>query len=130
MSGFGNGFETEALPSALPMGRLNLTEVSCPHANRESCVSSGSIRLTNEDVIDRYSRVMVGTRVVVLPGRPGPGLGLAFSRKLARMMGGERDRDERAGQGVSIYGAPSGRRGSMIEAAGVGPARDVRFGIR
>jgi hypothetical protein len=33
-------------------------------------VSSGCIRLTNEDVTDLYSRVMVGTRVVVLPGRP------------------------------------------------------------
>lgn len=33
-------------------------------------VSSGCIRLTNEDVIDLYRRVKVGTRVVVLPGRP------------------------------------------------------------
>jgi lipoprotein-anchoring transpeptidase ErfK/SrfK len=33
-------------------------------------VSSGCIRLTNEDVMDLYSRVRVGTRVVVLPGRP------------------------------------------------------------
>jgi lipoprotein-anchoring transpeptidase ErfK/SrfK len=31
-------------------------------------VSSGCIRLTNEDVEDLYSRVSVGTRVVVLPG--------------------------------------------------------------
>ena len=31
-------------------------------------VSSGCIRLTNEDVSDLYSRVSVGTRVVVLPG--------------------------------------------------------------
>ncbi len=31
-------------------------------------VSSGCIRLTNEDVSDLYSRVNVGTRVVVLPG--------------------------------------------------------------
>ena len=31
-------------------------------------VSSGCIRLTNEDVEDLYSRVGVGTRVVVLPG--------------------------------------------------------------
>jgi lipoprotein-anchoring transpeptidase ErfK/SrfK len=30
-------------------------------------VSSGCIRLTNEDVSDLYSRVNVGTRVVVLP---------------------------------------------------------------
>jgi lipoprotein-anchoring transpeptidase ErfK/SrfK len=33
-------------------------------------VSSGCIRLTNEDVADLYSRVGVGTRVVVLPGSP------------------------------------------------------------
>jgi lipoprotein-anchoring transpeptidase ErfK/SrfK len=32
-------------------------------------VSSGCIRLTNEDVTDLHSRVKVGTRVVVLPGR-------------------------------------------------------------
>jgi lipoprotein-anchoring transpeptidase ErfK/SrfK len=33
-------------------------------------VSSGCIRLTNEDVQDLYTRVKVGTRVVVLPGKP------------------------------------------------------------
>jgi lipoprotein-anchoring transpeptidase ErfK/SrfK len=33
-------------------------------------VSSGCIRLTNEDVMDLYRRVRVGTRVVVLSGRP------------------------------------------------------------
>jgi lipoprotein-anchoring transpeptidase ErfK/SrfK len=33
-------------------------------------VSSGCIRLTNDDVADLYSRVNVGTRVVVLPGTP------------------------------------------------------------
>lgn len=31
-------------------------------------VSSGCIRLMNQDVIDLYSRVKVGTKVVVLPG--------------------------------------------------------------
>ena len=31
-------------------------------------VSSGCIRLTNEDVMDLYGRVRVGTTVVVLPG--------------------------------------------------------------
>jgi hypothetical protein len=30
-------------------------------------VSSGCIRMTNEDVIDLYSRVQVGSKVVVLP---------------------------------------------------------------
>jgi len=33
-------------------------------------ISSGCIRLTNSDIVDLYSRVQVGTRVVVLPGRP------------------------------------------------------------
>jgi lipoprotein-anchoring transpeptidase ErfK/SrfK len=33
-------------------------------------VSSGCIRLINDDVEDLYSRVQVGTRVVVLPGKP------------------------------------------------------------
>jgi lipoprotein-anchoring transpeptidase ErfK/SrfK len=33
-------------------------------------VSSGCIRLTNEDIMDLYRRVKVGTRVVVLPARP------------------------------------------------------------
>jgi lipoprotein-anchoring transpeptidase ErfK/SrfK len=35
-------------------------------------VSSGCIRLTNEDIQDLYGRVTVGTRVVVLPGRSAP----------------------------------------------------------
>jgi len=35
-------------------------------------VSSGCIRLTNDDVSDLYSRVSVGTRVVVLPGASSP----------------------------------------------------------
>ena len=34
-----------------------------------SFVSSGCIRLTNEDITDLYSRVKVGTRVVVLSGK-------------------------------------------------------------
>jgi lipoprotein-anchoring transpeptidase ErfK/SrfK len=33
-------------------------------------VSSGCIRMVNEDVIDLYARVRVGTKVVVLPMRP------------------------------------------------------------
>jgi hypothetical protein len=33
-------------------------------------VSSGCIRLTNDDVTDLYTRVKAGTRVVVLPGKP------------------------------------------------------------
>ena len=33
-------------------------------------VSSGCIRLTNADIVDLYTRIQVGTRVVVLPGTP------------------------------------------------------------
>jgi lipoprotein-anchoring transpeptidase ErfK/SrfK len=33
-------------------------------------VSSGCIRLTNQDIVDLYGRVQVGTRVVVLAGDP------------------------------------------------------------
>jgi lipoprotein-anchoring transpeptidase ErfK/SrfK len=36
-------------------------------------VSSGCIRLTNDDIMDLYGRVQVGTRVVVLPGKQQPG---------------------------------------------------------
>jgi lipoprotein-anchoring transpeptidase ErfK/SrfK len=35
-------------------------------------VSSGCIRLTNEDITDLYGRIQVGTRVVVLPGKEPP----------------------------------------------------------
>ena len=35
-------------------------------------VSSGCIRLTNDDVTDLFTRVKVGTRVVVQPGKPPP----------------------------------------------------------
>jgi lipoprotein-anchoring transpeptidase ErfK/SrfK len=34
-------------------------------------VSSGCIRLTNDDIIDLYDRVRIGTKVVVLPSTPG-----------------------------------------------------------
>ena len=40
-------------------------------------VSSGCIRLTNEDVSDLYTRVKVGTRVVVLPGGQQPATAVA-----------------------------------------------------
>jgi lipoprotein-anchoring transpeptidase ErfK/SrfK len=42
-------------------------------------VSSGCIRLVNDDVADLYSRVQVGTRVVVLPGPSQPSVGTAGS---------------------------------------------------
>ena len=45
-------------------------------------ISSGCIRLTNEDAIDLYSRVKIGTPVVVLP--PGRGLRLVSSTDPSR----------------------------------------------
>jgi len=38
-------------------------------------VSSGCIRLTNEDIIDLYGRIRVGTRVVVLPAKAMAAIG-------------------------------------------------------
>ena len=61
-----------------PMGAralyLGNTEYRIHGTNQPSTighfVSSGCIRLTNEDVQDLYSRVILGTRVVVLPNSP------------------------------------------------------------
>jgi lipoprotein-anchoring transpeptidase ErfK/SrfK len=39
-------------------------------------VSSGCIRLTNDDIVDLYGRVQVGARVVVLNGAPPVGAGV------------------------------------------------------
>ena len=47
-------------------------------------VSSGCIRLTNEDVTDLYTRVKVGTRVVVLPGKAPPATAAATLHRTAR----------------------------------------------
>jgi lipoprotein-anchoring transpeptidase ErfK/SrfK len=44
-----------------------------------SFVSSGCIRLTNEDITDLHSRVKVGTRVVVLSGKERPGATMPVS---------------------------------------------------
>src|SRR5215813_4999515 len=44
-----------------------------------SFVSSGCIRLTNQDIEDLFSRVQVGTRVVVLPGNSSPATASAAS---------------------------------------------------
>jgi len=43
-------------------------------------VSSGCIRMLNDDVIDLYNRVQVGTKVVVLPDRPRTGTSIAARR--------------------------------------------------
>jgi lipoprotein-anchoring transpeptidase ErfK/SrfK len=45
-------------------------------------VSSGCIRMLNEDVIDLYARVNVGTKVVVLPMHPGRGPSVAQTQSV------------------------------------------------
>src|SRR5919197_6500886 len=42
-----------------------------------TAVSSGCIRMLNEDVIDLYNRVNIGTKVVVMPGGAPPGTATA-----------------------------------------------------
>jgi lipoprotein-anchoring transpeptidase ErfK/SrfK len=51
-------------------------------------VSSGCIRLTNEDVMDLYGRVRVGTRVVVLPGGASTAMRPPASAPLAPVLPG------------------------------------------
>jgi len=60
-------------------------------------VSSGCIRLTNEDVMDLYTRVKVGTRVVVLPGKAPPAAAAATSLVPPATA---------PGNGASVTGAP------------------------
>jgi lipoprotein-anchoring transpeptidase ErfK/SrfK len=45
-------------------------------------VSSGCIGMLNEDVSDLFDRVKVGTRVVVLPGGPQPGIATASAQPM------------------------------------------------
>jgi lipoprotein-anchoring transpeptidase ErfK/SrfK len=45
-------------------------------------VSSGCIRMLNEDVIDLYARVNIGTKVVVLPANPRLGSNLSVRPRL------------------------------------------------
>jgi lipoprotein-anchoring transpeptidase ErfK/SrfK len=47
-------------------------------------VSSGCIRMLNDDVIDLFDRVSVGTKIIVLPSdRPTPGIARARSTPIA-----------------------------------------------
>ena len=62
--GPGNPMGARALYLGNTIYRIHGT--NAPHTIGQR-VSSGCIRLTNEDVADLYSRVNIGTRVVVLP---------------------------------------------------------------
>jgi lipoprotein-anchoring transpeptidase ErfK/SrfK len=53
-------------------------------------VSSGCIRLTNDDVNDLSGRVQIGTRVIVLPGRPPAPASAASVAGSAGAFGGAR----------------------------------------
>ena len=57
-----------------PLGASGKTAYRIHGPNEQSTigtfVSSGFIRLTNEDITELYHRIQVGTRVVVLSGRP------------------------------------------------------------
>src|SRR6516225_10585801 len=56
-----------------------------------SFVSSGCIRLTNQDIEDLYTRVKVGTRVVVWPGSPPAGSSTTASAAPLPQAGGAAD---------------------------------------
>jgi lipoprotein-anchoring transpeptidase ErfK/SrfK len=62
--GPGNPMGARALYLGNTIDRIHGTNAPLTSGQR---VSSGCIRLTNEDVTDLYSRVNLGARVVVLP---------------------------------------------------------------
>ena len=66
---------SKALPGTMPAGGVG-------HGRQ---VSSGCIRLTNEDVIDLYNRVKMGTIVVVLEPKHGDS---PFNSQMALQGGG------------------------------------------
>jgi lipoprotein-anchoring transpeptidase ErfK/SrfK len=70
-------------------------------------VSSGCIRLANEDVMDLFTRVKVGTRVVVLPGKPPATAAAAPSAPPAAA--------------ASSAGAPIPPTGAAVTSAPLGP---------
>jgi hypothetical protein len=78
-------------------------------------VSSGCIRLTNEDVIDLYNRVSVGAKVVVLPDnvyraqRPAP----AHATRVSERRVSERQVSERDDAPRPIAAVPQAARSSL-----------------
>jgi lipoprotein-anchoring transpeptidase ErfK/SrfK len=88
-----------------------------------SFVSSGCIRLLNEDIEDLYSRVQVGTRVVVLPGElpqqaasggvvpaaaaaPAQAYAPAAAPAMHRARDDVRPRDDGPHSGMTLFGGP------------------------
>jgi lipoprotein-anchoring transpeptidase ErfK/SrfK len=71
-------------------------------------VSSGCIRLTNEDVQDLYTRVKVGTRVVVLPGGKPPATASAVPAGPAASQGYQGGYQGGYQQGYQGYTPPPG----------------------
>jgi len=76
-----------------------------------SFVSSGCIRLTNEDVEDLFRRVTVGTRVVVLPGAKTATSELRSRPKTKAMQLPEGTASSRTLRGID----PEGRDGSQLQ---------------
>jgi lipoprotein-anchoring transpeptidase ErfK/SrfK len=72
--GPGNPLGARALYLGSTQYRIHGTNVPSSIGKR---VSSGCIRMLNEDVIDLYSRASVGTKVVVLPAGHSPPIGAA-----------------------------------------------------
>ncbi len=77
--GPGNPLGARAMYIAGTVYRIHGTNAPATIGKR---VSSGCIRLLNEDVTDLYARVNVGTKVVVLPMQPARALDIAVGPRL------------------------------------------------
>jgi len=75
-------------------------------------VSSGCIRLRNDDVIDLYRRVSIGTKVIVLPGDPRTIASDAPAGPRADVAG------ERGAAGLQTAQVAAGPRDAAIDAGG------------
>ena len=84
-------------------------------------VSSGCVGMLNEDVMDLFERVKVGTRVVVMPGNPPPAVASAAPPPGQAPQGAQQSLPPQAGPGQPA-GAPQGYRGdSRTDATAVQP---------
>ena len=81
--GPGNPLGARAMYLGGTVYRIHGTNAPSTIGNR---VSSGCIRMINEDVIDLYSRVNVGTKVVVLPHDRRAGLRRQRRQHLLRLV--------------------------------------------